>query len=505
MRKFWVIICFVIVCILANGQVRNGWRSIYDKEGRLTQMHYYKDGIHIPDSSYFFQYYADNYLKAVVTGEIVSQANNNIDGRVCLFDYSGKITSYHQKVQGQLVYAVDCDYEESCSARWQDLFDVDTKCWTGDNSFVQDGDFVLHNDATIAVAEFTPKVPVNLKEDFICKLVIPVEKNSARLGLALGWKDTDNFYLFEISYGKYYSVYYWQDGNYHTLSDGRQEIEKQNEEANEIKIRKTIDKLIFEVNENIEMVLPCPDFAGDKIALINRARGDARFDEFAFEKEMKSGDPFFRSLWKGQGTGFFISPTKILTTYDEVADKKVIRVRGEIDNKPFVLPVTVFRLEEENNLAILSVNDPDFKPFDILPFGYTNHVPISESKVFTVGFPDAICAKQMVPEVFEGKILPNSTLYSGSRLLEMSFRYGMTGAPVFDNDANLIGVCATKGIDLQYTEIIDFYDNARLFKANMGKLERRLESPVKDQPYEEKMKALSNVVVIVESCVFDVE
>ena len=87
-------------------------------------------------------------------------------------------------------------------------------------------------------------------------------------------------------------------------------------------------------------------------------------------------------------------------------------------------------------------------------------------------------------------------------MLEMPFRYGMIGAPVFDNDANLLGVCAMSGIDLRFSEMIDFNANSRLFMANMGKFERRIESPLKDLSTREKINKLSELVVIIESSVF---
>jgi hypothetical protein len=85
----------------------------------------------------------------------------------------------------------------------------------------------------------------------------------------------------------------------------------------------------------------------------------------------------------------------------------------------------------------------------------------------------------------------------------MPFRFGMMGAPVFDKDVNLIGISAYKGLDLKYSEIVDFYENSRLFKTNLGKFDRNLESPLRDLPTRDKIKALSEIVVIIESSVFD--
>lgn len=484
------------------GQVRNGWRSVYDKDGRLTRMNYYESGINVKDSNLFFQYHTDNILKAFISG-IITPQTGEVDGSVALFDQSGSLTSYSIKEKGLTLFDVRCDYQQQCRAIWTDNFNVYNNDWACGDYSVQNNHLIIHNNQAMGVAVYNPDVPIDLNRKFTCKVGIPVEGNSAKQGLALGWKDVDNYYLFEFSFGKFYTVYYWENGEFIALTTGRRDIERPDDLVNEVVIRNSGTTLIFEINGIIEMVLPLPKFSGEQIALVTRSRGDAHFSNFFFTYDLGSSNTFFKSLWTGKGTGFFISPTRILTTYDVVADAKKIRVMGKIGGKSFVLPAEVIRLEESSNLAILDIKSEGFKAFDELPFGFSNLMPVSESMAFTLGYPNAISGIYMEPEVYEGKVLPTSTLTAGYRLLEMPFRFGMMGAPVFDKDVNLIGVSAYKGLDLKYSEIIDFYDNARIFKANLGKFDRTLESPLKNLPARDKIKALSEIVVIIESSVFD--
>lgn len=504
MRKLGVIIFLFIVFGTVSGQVRNGWRSIFDKEGRLTRMYFYNNGISKPDSNRFYQYYTENLLKAMIIGEIEPQGGK-INGAMSLFDYSGQLTSYSTKKQNYSLFEMNCDYDGNCTAVWRDQFEVNSGTWNCKEFSIQHGDFILHNDSAMGYAIYEPEFPVDLFHSFACKIVIPVDKNTAKQGLALGWLDENNYCMFEISFGKYYSIVYWRNGEYYTVTEGRQVIERPDPVANELVLRKNDKNLLLEINGVIEKVLPCHALAGDKIALVTRSKGDAHFSDFGFSYQLQPNDPFFEKLWIGKGTGFFISPTKILTTYDVVMDAKNLQVVGKIDNVVFKVPVKVIRLEEENNLAILMVDDPSFSGPEKILYGFTDHVPVSESAVFSLGYPNAISGIYMFPDMFEGKVLPSSAAYSGIRLLEMPFRHGMTGAPVFDNDANLVGVCSIRGVDLRYTEIIDFYDNSRLFRANMGQMDRKLVSPIKDKSRMEKIKALSQMVVLIESSVFDIE
>jgi S1-C subfamily serine protease len=140
---------------------------------------------------------------------------------------------------------------------------------------------------------------------------------------------------------------------------------------------------------------------------------------------IKPDSDFYTKKWVGKCTGFFISSKgKILTTYDAIADAKSIRVKGEINGKKFVLPAKIVRTEEDVNMAVLQVEDSLFKAFDELPFGYKDIKPASETNAFSVGYPNATAGILTRPEVYYGKVLPNSSSSSANdRVLEMSFRY----------------------------------------------------------------------------------
>ncbi|HPB05523.1 MAG TPA: serine protease, partial [Prolixibacteraceae bacterium] len=199
----------------------------------------------------------------------------------------------------------------------------------------------------------------------------------------------------------------------------------------------------------------------------------------------------------------FISTTgRILTTYDVVSGAGDIRVKGYKNGKAFSLPAVIVGEEEETNLVILQVTDKSFSPFTQLPFGYTNIKPISESTVFSVGYPGAASDILINPEYFSGKVIPASAS-STNMLIEMPFRYGMIGSPIFDTDANLVGIVSNRGLEIKYTEAIDFLQNARLLQGYMGRTERIYESPNKRSSPKEMVKALMESVVIIESNIFN--
>ncbi|HKM94147.1 MAG TPA: serine protease [Prolixibacteraceae bacterium] len=487
--------------MVSLGQVRVGWRSIFDKEGRLSRMNYYDNGLTVIDSNMFFQYYTDNVLKAFVNGEI-KQQTGKITGRVAHFDYNCNLTDYSTLIEGDVLFDISCDYEQRCKAFWSDSFSSLNKQWECSDINFFNNKMILKNSSLLGYAIFNPTVPININDLFSFSIDIPVEGNSAKQGIAFGWKDADNFLLYEVSFGKYFNVFLWENGEQREIGGGRNEIESPGEIVNSLVLKNNGKTLLLEVNGKLESIIPTPHFSSNKIALVTRSKGESYFSNFLFTNDIDNQSAFHQNFWIGKGTGFFITPKRILTTFDVVSDAKRLRVKGMINGNPVLLSAKLLRVDEANNLALIEIEDPDFKAFDQLPFGYSDIMPVSDSEVFSIGFSNAISGVYMAPEVYQGKVLPSS-MSVGYRLLEMPFRFGMIGSPVFDKDANLIGVCAYKGLELKYTEIVDFYDNSRLFKVNLGAFDRKLESPLKGIGSNKITKSLSEIVVIIESSIFD--
>lgn len=501
MRIVLIYLCFCCIPFITRAQVRDGWRSIYDKDGRLSRMNYYVSGTVIPDSNMFLQYYTENVPKVIVRGEIKPNIGC-YNGSVSLFDQLGSLTSFSIKRGGETVFDTNCDYEGNCTSIWNESFDVNSGSWISDNCTVQNGEFILQNNESIEAAVFNPQVKIDLSSEFNCKLIVPKEGNTVSQGLAIGWKDENNFLLIELLFGKDYSIQKWVNGKKFDITNGRQPIEKKGFDNNIILISRQKNDLIVKINGSIQYVLSDLDLPGDKLALVTRSRGKARFSSFTVSHTLLEDDSFFDQNWVGKGTGFFISKTgKIMTAYENVLEAKRIRVQGKIDGKIYTVPAKIVRIEEKYNLAILQI-DTSLVPFNVLPFGYYNHAPPSDSKVFCFGYPNAVSAIYMDPIVFEGKALSELASSLGFRTLELDFRNGMIGAPVFDWNFNFLGFVSYKGIELKYTEMIDFYNNSRLFKANFGLFESSKSSPNSEKTYDEKYKIGSQMVVIVETNMF---
>lgn len=502
MRWLFLLLLLNGLSVASISQVRNGWRSVYDKEGRLSRINYYDNGKLVIDSNRYYQYYNENTPKAIVKGEINSTVGC-INGTVTLYDPAGMLTNYAINSGGNKIYDLTCDYYGSCSSVWIDFFDSDSKSWNGVAYAIANSQLTLKDQEKMKVLVYDPPVPIDLEQAFACKLLIPVKNNNETQALAVGWKDEKNCLLFEIKGGREFAITKYDNGLQTSISNGWQAVDFPHHETSEMVLKRSGKNFTFEINGSIQFIVPATMFRGNHFALVSRSGGEAKFNDWIVRYTLPENDPFFDRHWIGKATGFFISSGgRVLTTHDAVMDAKQVRVKGKINDEEFTLPAKVIRVDETNNLAVLQVNNPNFKAFEILPFGYSNLSPVSESKVYCIGFPNAISGIYQAPEVFEGKTISGTIAATGNNQLELDFRNGMIGAPVFDIDFNFIGICSNKGVELKFSEIIDFHHNSRLFMAYMGQTERKIDSPLKGKTYQEKYKVGAELVVIVEANYF---
>jgi hypothetical protein len=502
--RLFLVLLPVVGMLNTTAQVRNGWRSIFDTQGRLTRMNFFVEGEQIPDSNYFFQYHSENILKGMVKGELNTQSGCK-KGSVFLFNDEGNLTNYNISNNGQIVLNVICDEYGSCTSAWSDPFDSPTDLWEGDSMLVQSGELKLFSKYNLAAAIYNPPGSINIRRPFNMQILIPKQANSSKQGVVLGWKDPDNYYLFEISYGKYFSALFYENGVLNKLTESRQPITNEADEFIVLKISNNGRAFIFDVNGSIEFIMPIPSFKGTQLGLVSRARGAARFADMKINYPMDQNDTFYSDKWIGKGTGFFIAPDKILTTYDNIALSNTLRVKGSVDGKAFLVSAKILQAEERSNLAVLQLDRKVLPESELGSIGISDQNYTDETQFTSVGYPHSLSGILDVPQHFEGKKVPSSPSRPRSLAIEMPFRYGMIGSPVFDNSLNFMGIVSQKSYDINYSEIIDYQNNEMLFKGFSPKFSQPVTSTISSLNKDDQIRKLSNLVVIIESYIFETE
>jgi serine protease Do len=138
------------------------------------------------------------------------------------------------------------------------------------------------------------------------------------------------------------------------------------------------------------------------------------------------------------GTGFLIDPKGLMVTNAHIVKNSrniiVENARGQKFN------AVVKKLDEARDVAIIKIDDPDFKPFNSLPYGIRKNPSDLAEEIFTLGFPR--------PEVvYTEGYLSAKTGYKGDTLscqLSIAASYGNSGGPIFNENGEVIGILTSR-------------------------------------------------------------
>jgi S1-C subfamily serine protease len=138
------------------------------------------------------------------------------------------------------------------------------------------------------------------------------------------------------------------------------------------------------------------------------------------------------------GTGFAItSDGYILTSYHVVEDASSIYISNE---KLGQVQVKTVYTDKSLDLAVLKVDDADFKGFTDMPYSFKKSISDPGEKVFTLGFPreDLVYNEGSISSYtgYEG----DTTAYQ----ISIPVNPGNSGGPLFDGQGNLLGIISGK-------------------------------------------------------------
>lgn len=143
------------------------------------------------------------------------------------------------------------------------------------------------------------------------------------------------------------------------------------------------------------------------------------------------------------GTGFLIDGKGFLITNSHVvAGSSTILVQN---NKGQEFKATIAYLDDVKDLAILKIDDEDYKPLTALPYSIRKSSADLGEQVFTLGYPrDEI--------VYNEGYMSAKTGFHGDTIscqIAVSANPGNSGGPVFNKNGEVIGILSTAQIKAQ--------------------------------------------------------
>jgi S1-C subfamily serine protease len=143
------------------------------------------------------------------------------------------------------------------------------------------------------------------------------------------------------------------------------------------------------------------------------------------------------AVLKGGGSAFLIDATGYLITNAHVLKGSAAIV---VNNKGHEFNASIVNINTEKDLAILKVEDPDFKTYSFLPYSIRKSNTDLGEEIYTLGYPrDEI--------VYNMGYLSAKTGYNGdtsSLQISLSANPGNSGGPVFDKNGEVVGVLSTR-------------------------------------------------------------
>lgn len=206
-------------------------------------------------------------------------------------------------------------------------------------------------------------------------------------------------------------------------------------------------------------------------------------------------------ITKASGTGFFISTDGTIATNSHLAQgANKIEVTVSNETGIYTYKAEVIFNNSENDVAILKINDNNFKTLKTLPYGIETNAEVGE-KVFTIGYPlNSLMGENY--KVTDGIISSKTGFADNEKYYQISvpIQPGNSGGPLFNKDGNIVGITTAtlngKALNIQLQNVN--YAVKGIFLINKNNLGRLLpkKTLVNKQLYEQ-IKVLKNYVCLI--------
>jgi len=298
-------------------------------------------------------------------------------------------------------------------------------------------------------------LPIDIASNFSIETIINFksgEKNNAH-GLIYGYKDWNNYYYFYLSANGQYRIGARTDGlNLEYAKWTPSNYINQNNARNLIKINKVKDKVYFSINSQIVASEDFYAFKGNNIGFyIPSGKKEVLFERLIVRQDVGENDALSKfsnsSNWKGNGTGFFIDAKGYITTnYHVIENASEIEIDLIQNGQKKSFKAKVISSDKQNDLAIIKIDDPSFKPYTKLPYSFKTQISDIGSNVFALGYPMALSVMGDEVKFTDGKISSKTGFQGDITTYQISVpvQPGNSGGPLFDYDGNIIGIVSAK-------------------------------------------------------------
>ena len=359
---------------------------------------------------------------------------------------------------------------------------------------------------TVESNEFSIEAVINLLDN----------NENAKMGLIYGFKDWQNYHFFVISkHNMYLGSFY--EGVKSSNIDAMYVSAIQPKQNNSLKILSTGDKIYFSVNGEIQYKDDNIKLFGNNFGFILSGKSKIKVERLSI-KEMNfsstggtggstSGNnqpaPSDKDV-KATGSGIIFSTSGYILTNHHVIDnsnKFVVELNSPTGKLNYKAELVI--QDKENDLAVLKIKDEGFISLPSINYSFKDNGGVDVGgSVFTIGYPHALSGMGKEAKFTDGKV-SSKTGYNGSInsfQTSIPVQPGNSGGPVFNDNGQLIGVInATfrEADNVSYAIKLNYIKN--LIELLNDKVDLPNNTSINTLPLEEKLKILTNYVVLVKT------
>jgi S1-C subfamily serine protease len=541
MRKNISIAILWLFAIQVSFSQNNNPKIYFDKSGRATDQeqprYYYRQQV---DGNNYKSYYVNGnalYFEGKILNAHNDESLNTYTG-ICTWYFkngnkkivrnfdaagiengtsfyyyeSGKIWKEIEYTNGQVVGGRYKEYNED--GQYSRIFEEDFNNNNNDwDLYVSDKTSAKINKGSLELISYVNdgtaryiSLPSNSAE-FTIEAEINLEKlkEGSKTGLIFGFKDWQNYNYFLITSSSFYiGLVYEGVSSVITNNTFTSDIKKKT--VNNIKIISNGQKNIYSINGEIQYTCERTRNFGSNVGFVVSGKSAIDVNKFIYKEiDFKSSGITTSNAdldVKASGSGLIFSKSGYVLTNQHVidgSDKILVEVNMAGVSKTY--NAKLVQKDEDNDLAILKIEDDAFKPLNALPYAFkeSGGVDVGAS-VFTIGYPYALSGMGKEAKFTDGKISSKTGYNNAINTYQTSIpvQPGNSGGPLFNDKGQLIGVvnAKVKGADnVSYAIKLNYVKN--LIELLPDAVELPNNQGINTLSLEEKIKVLSDYVVLI--------
>jgi hypothetical protein len=433
------------------------------------------------------------------------------NGKTSHFFESGKIWKNYFWAHGTLKDRKFLEFDEKGNVKqvFEEIFSDNSNDWDIYSSNKSLSEIIEKNFRLASLTDEGTsriiRVENNSKQFSVEGTFLVSKKNlpKGKHGLIFGFKDWQNYFYYLIQGERIYIGEVFEGIN-NVRRDGHfSGALYSNPERVNLKVLNTNEGVNYSINGDVQYTSSAISLSGSGIGFAISGKGEL-FVSNLIQKEFDILEPTENNTvdtYIGFGSGLILSRDGYLVTNHHVIENgKNFEIVVFENGIPKNFNAKKINQDQDNDLAILKIEDEKFKPFDKIRYNFKMNQAVNVGgSVFSIGFPLQTILGQE-PKFVDGKVSSKTGFKNSISTFQTSvpIQPGNSGSPLFNESGELIAIMNSV---VSNTENVSYGIKLAFLQNLIDLLPVQLDLPNTNFPpnatIEDMVKVLSNYTVLI--------